>query len=134
MRSRTSGSIGGRPGWPVLRWVHFFLTSSRCQRSSVSGRTTNEDQLLLVSARLAAAKRTRSRRSSRGAYLTLQELHLVAEHQELDVLLLRSATSGSEQTADQEVQERDSMELLPVAESACYGCRRLGIGKLNPSG
>src|ERR1035437_501436 len=68
MRSRMSGSIGGSPGWPLVRYVHFFRTSARCQRSRVSGRTTNEDQLLFVIARLAAANRTRSRRLSRGRF------------------------------------------------------------------
>ncbi len=67
-RSRTSGSIGGRPCGPDRLCVHFFLTSSRCQRSRVSDFTTKEDQLLLVIALLAAANRTRSRRLSRGRF------------------------------------------------------------------
>src|SRR5664279_3808628 len=42
---------------------------------------------------------------SRALHLPLQHLHLVPEHQELDVVLILSATSGSEEAADQEVQE-----------------------------
>jgi len=71
---------------------------------------------------------------SRARHLPLQHLHLVAEHQELDVPLLCSTTSGSEESADQEVQEREQhgtpsgsgerMLLAPHHES----------GKLNPSG
>jgi transposase InsO family protein len=43
---------------------------------------------------------------TRAFHLPLQHLHLVPEHQELDVLLILRATSGSEQTADEEVHER----------------------------
>ncbi len=66
MRSRISGSTGGRPGRPLLLYVHFLATSSRFQRSKVSGLTRNEDQVLLGRARLAAASTTRSSRWSRG--------------------------------------------------------------------
>lgn len=68
MRSRTSGSIGGRPGCPLLLYVHFLLMSSRCQRRRVSGLTMNDDHRSLGIARLAAASRTRSRRWSRGRF------------------------------------------------------------------
>ena len=40
-------------------------------------------------------------------HLPLQHLHLVPEHQELGVLLILEAASGSEETADQEVEERE---------------------------
>jgi hypothetical protein len=66
MRVRTAGSIGGRPGRPLLSWLHFLLRSSWCHRSNVCGLTMNEDQVLLGMARLAAASRTRSTRWSRG--------------------------------------------------------------------
>ena len=39
--------------------------------------------------------------------LPLEHLHLVAEHEKLDVSLDLLATSGSEDTADQEVHERE---------------------------
>jgi hypothetical protein len=68
MRSRTSGLIGGRPERPLLLYVHFLLTSSRCQRSRVSGLTTNEDHWPLGIALLAAASRSRSRRRRRGRF------------------------------------------------------------------
>ena len=41
----------------------------------------------------------------RTLHLPLEHLHLVPEHQELDVLLICPATSDSEEAADQEVQE-----------------------------
>jgi hypothetical protein len=44
---------------------------------------------------------------SRALHLSLQHLHLMPEHEELDVLLLWPTTSGSEETADQEVQQRE---------------------------
>jgi hypothetical protein len=43
---------------------------------------------------------------SRALHLPLQHLHLVPEHQELDVLLIE-ATPCSEETADEEVEERE---------------------------
>jgi hypothetical protein len=57
MRALTWGSIAGRPGRPLILYVHFFLTSSRCQRSRVSGLTKNEDHRPLSIARLAAPTR-----------------------------------------------------------------------------
>ena len=53
------------------------------------------------------------------AAAALEHPHLVAEHQELDVPLLCSTTSGSEETADQEVQEREQHGAPPVGEIAC---------------
>jgi len=62
--------------------------------------------MLLGIARLAAASRKRSRRRRRGHFTCrFQHLHLMPEHQELDVLLILQATSGSEEAADGEVQE-----------------------------
>ena len=45
------------------------------------------------------------RAEPRTLHLALEHLHLVAEHQELDVSLVCSTTSRSEDTTDQEVQE-----------------------------
>ena len=42
--------------------------------------------------------------------LPLEHLQLVAEHEELDVHRNVMATSGSEETADQEVEEREQHE------------------------
>src|SRR3990172_1657012 len=56
----TSGSIGGRPGFFVLPYVHFFLTSSRCQRRSVLGLTRNELHRSRGSILATAASRARS--------------------------------------------------------------------------
>src|SRR5918999_6489624 len=58
-RSRTSGSIGGRPGL-LERSVHFRLTSSRCHRGRVCGVTRNEDQRARETRREAAARKARS--------------------------------------------------------------------------
>jgi hypothetical protein len=41
----------------------------------------------------------------RTRHLPLEHLHLVPEHEELDVVLILSATSDSKETADQEIQE-----------------------------
>src|SRR5665811_2456061 len=60
MSSRIAASIGGRPGRPLLRWVHFLLTSSRCQRRRVAGVTRKATQRSRGMTRLAAARRTRS--------------------------------------------------------------------------
>jgi hypothetical protein len=65
--SRISGSIGGRPG-ERRRYVHFFATSSRCQRSSVCGLTRNTDQRSLGNKLLAAASNTRSLRCIGGRF------------------------------------------------------------------
>ena len=72
---------------------------------------------------------------TRAFHMPLHHLHLVPEHQELDVLLILQATSGSEQTGDEEVHEREQHgapsgrreRMLPVALGA-------GLGFLNPSG
>ena len=69
---------------------------------------------------------------SRALHLPMQHLHLVPEHQELDVLLILSATSGSEEAADEEVQEREQHGAPSVEESACYRCRRPRIGEIEP--
>jgi len=68
MSALTWGSIAGLPGRPLILYVQFFRTSSRCQRRSVSGLTTNEDHRPLDIARLAASSRTRSRRRRRGRF------------------------------------------------------------------
>jgi hypothetical protein len=67
--------------------------------------------------------------ASRALYLPLQHLVLVPEHQKLDVLLVWSATSGSKETADQEVHEREQRgapsgrgeRMLPVAQATNRG-------------
>jgi hypothetical protein len=64
--SPTSSASGGLPPVAFRRWVHFLRTSSRCQRSSVCGLTTNEDQRGRGRTRLAAAINSRSRRRRRG--------------------------------------------------------------------
>jgi hypothetical protein len=58
------------------------------------------------------------------------------EYQELDVLLILQATSGTEETADGKYTSEGSMGLLRVRvrEIACYRCRLVGLGFLNPSG
>src|SRR6266536_1862047 len=63
--SRSTGSIGGRPG-ERRRYVHFLATSSRCQRSSVCGETGNTDHRSRGSSVLAAASSRRPRRRSGG--------------------------------------------------------------------
>ena len=47
----------------------------------------------------------------------------MSKHQELDLPSLIWALPGSEDSANEELDERDSMDLLPIEESACY--RRL---------
>src|SRR3972149_5351661 len=47
---------------------------------------------------------------SRAFHLTLQDLQLVSEHQEIDVLLTPLATSGSEAAANEEVEEREQQQ------------------------
>jgi hypothetical protein len=42
----------------------------------------------------------------RALHLPLQHLHLMPEHQELDVPLILRPTSGSDETANEEVQQR----------------------------
>src|SRR5664279_2330874 len=133
MRSRASGSIGGRPGCLVLLYVHFFRTSSRCHRSSVSGRTMNEDQLVFVIARLAAASRTRSRRLSRGRFTCRWSTFTWCRS-------TRSSMSFSSARRPPTPRRRwirkyrseNSMELLPAEEKACYRCSRLRIAEVEP--
>ncbi len=55
-----SASIEGRPGRPVLPYVHFRFTSWRCHRRRVAGVTRKATQPSRRIARLAAARRTRS--------------------------------------------------------------------------
>jgi hypothetical protein len=62
---RSAGSSGGGPG-DRRRNVHFLATSSRCQRTSVCGETTNTDQRSRRSSLLAAASSIRSRHPSGG--------------------------------------------------------------------
>ena len=54
--------VGNRIEKEIEPYVHLRLTSSRCQRSMVSGLTTNEDHRPLGIARLAAASRSLSGR------------------------------------------------------------------------
>ena len=63
----THGSPRRPPGRPgrLPAYVHRFRTNWRCQPSSVSGRTKN-DRLFRPSSWPAAARKTRSRSSSRG--------------------------------------------------------------------
>jgi Transposase len=65
--SRRAGSSGGRPG-KRRRYVHFLAMSSRCQRNSVCGETTNTDQRSRRSSLLAAASSIRSRHPSGGRF------------------------------------------------------------------
>ena len=66
---------------------------------------------------------------SRALHLPLEHLHLVPEHQELDVLLICSATTDSEETVDQEVQKREQHgassgrgeRMLPVQQTPNRG-------------
>src|SRR3990172_9423664 len=133
MRALTRGSIGGRPGRPLLLYVHFFLTSSRCQRSRVSGLTTNEDQMLLVIALLAAANRTRSRPWSRGRFTCRCSTFTWCRS-------TRSSMSFSScrrlpaprRRRTRKYRSENIMELLPGEESACYRCRRPRIGEIEP--
>jgi hypothetical protein len=60
MRAVVWPSSGGRPGLPLLLNDHFRRTSSRCHRSSVPGRTMNDDQSGLGNLLLAAARSIRS--------------------------------------------------------------------------
>jgi hypothetical protein len=55
----TRRSSGGRPGG-LCGYVQRRLTSCRCQRSSVAGRTDKPDQALRGSARASAARSARS--------------------------------------------------------------------------
>ena len=66
MRSLTSWLIGGLPAVDARRNVHFLRTSSRCQRSSVFGWTTNDDHRARGRVLLIAAMNNRSRRRRRG--------------------------------------------------------------------
>src|SRR5918995_1463734 len=61
MRSRTWSVIDGLPPVDLRRKVHFLRTSSRCQRSSVWGLTTNVDHRARGRILLNAAKNSRSR-------------------------------------------------------------------------
>jgi hypothetical protein len=104
----TSGSIGGRPGWPLLLYVHFLRTSSRCQRRRVSGLTTNE-RPLASGHRLARRRQQEPVETAKTGALHLppQHPHLVWKHQELDLPSLIWALPGSEDAATEEVDERE---------------------------
>src|SRR5262249_42072062 len=65
--SHRSGSSGGRPTGR-RRYVHLRRTSSRCQRRSVCGDTTNADHRSRGNRQLAAASTTRSRRRNSGRF------------------------------------------------------------------
>jgi hypothetical protein len=71
---------------------------------------------------------------SRARHLPLEHLHLVPEHQELDVVLIWSATSGSEETADQEVQEREQHGAPSGSGGRMLPAPHHESRKLNPSG
>ena len=60
---------------------------------------------------------------TRAFHMPLHHLHLVPEHQELDVLLILQATSAPSRRATRKYTSESSTELLPVEESACYRWR-----------
>ena len=120
-RSRTSASTGGRPGCPVLRNVHFLLTSSGMPAQQ--GLRPDQERGPALSRQPPA----RGRQQDPVApvepgtlHLPREHLHLVAEHQELDVPLACSMTSRSDETADQEVQEREQPGAPSGSGGACY--------------
>ena len=112
MSVRIAGSIGGRPGRPVLREAHFLRTSSRCQRRRVAGVTRK------VTGALTRDDPTRRREQDtvdrpqpRWAGRPLQHAKLMAEDEDLEVLasvvsaLLATADEETDEGADDEVEE-----------------------------
>jgi hypothetical protein len=69
-RNTSSCSSGSSDGLPAgrRRYVHFRRTSSRCQRRSVCGETTNADHRPRGNRPLAAARTTRSRPRNSGRF------------------------------------------------------------------
>ncbi len=58
INSTVPGGSGGRPG--LRGWVHFRVSSARCQRSNVSGVTRNDRHADRGSTRLSKAGSARS--------------------------------------------------------------------------
>jgi hypothetical protein len=83
--SRTSTAVAGRPG-RRCGYVQRRATSSRCQRSSVAGDTTNDARAARGSTRLNAASSARSLGQSCGRATWLQQLQLMTQHEDLDLL------------------------------------------------
>src|SRR5450830_1388660 len=120
MSSRIAASIGGRPGRPVLRSVHFLLPSSRCQRGRVAGVTRKATQRSRGMTRLAAARRTCVDGPELAwARRPLQHPELMAEDEDLEVLasvvsaLLATADEETDEGADDEVEEGQHRPIVP---------------------
>ena len=133
MRSVVPGSRGGLPALAFLRNVHFLLTSSRCHRSRVSGRMTNDDHRALGRARLAATRKTRSSRRSRGR-LTFRRSTFTWWRR---ISISRSDRAGDRPQECAGRTDRGATRAwvsFPRGESACYR-RSMGreSGFLNPS-
>lgn len=63
----------------------------------------------------------------RALRLPLQHLHLVPEHQELDVHFVRRTTSGSEETAKDYRTSRVSQQQITSGPAILPLCRRLEV-------
>ena len=120
MSARTAGSIGGRPGRPVRREVHFLRTSSRCQRRRVTGGTRK------VTGALTRDDPTRRCEEDpiddtelERARRPLQHAKLMAEDEDLEVLasvvsaLLATADEETDEGADDEVEEGQHRPIVP---------------------
>ena len=97
-----SGASGGRPG-PRRRpkAAHFRRTSSRCQRSSVSGRTGKRPHSARGRQRLSARQEQAvARPPARPLDLPAQHAHLVPERQQLN--RLRPCCRGADEREAQE--------------------------------
>src|SRR6266536_3293230 len=84
--SRTSPGVPGRPG-RRCGYVQRRATSSRCQRSSVTGETKNDGHARRGSATKRRQQSPISRLKLRTPDLPLQHEQLVAQHEDLDLLL-----------------------------------------------
>src|SRR5664280_1306618 len=93
----------------------------------------NEDQLVFVIARLAAASRTRSRRLSRGRFTCRWSTFTWCRstRSSMSFSSVRRPPSPRRRWI-RKYRSENSMELLPAEENACYRCSRLRIGEVEP--
>ena len=134
MSARIARSIGGRPGRPVLRYVHFRFTSSRCQRRK--GRRGDEEGDPAVTRDNPARRREEDPVDGpklERARRPLQHPELMAEDEDLEILgsvgstRLISAHEETDEGTGDEVEERPHRPIVP-------GLSERESGFLTPTG
>jgi hypothetical protein len=121
--SRRSLSSGGRPA-RRRRYVHFLRTSSRCQRKSVCGETTNAGQRSRGSSPLAAVHTTRSRRRNSGRFtvrrITTSWCRSTAFSTSSAAAAERPAIRRTSRRSIKCTRKKNTHSILRIAQARCH--------------